>query len=133
VILIDVPFGHHISTVTEAAAWEFDESGIQLVAEDARLKLRRLRRRKDAVEVIAPGGKVEKTLTGAPVDFIWFGLVVWRGGVIARLKPQARLNLLHGLARAIRRPSQRGSHFPLSDLGSSHFQFQLNRRLNVLQ
>lgn len=53
-----------------------------MVASGVELKLRKLRRHKESVQVIAPSGKVETTLTGRPRDFIVFGRVIWRAGVL---------------------------------------------------
>jgi hypothetical protein len=46
-----------------------------------------------SISVIAPGGKVERTLTGAdaPGDFIVFGRVIWRSGML----PCASIPALH--------------------------------------
>jgi hypothetical protein len=65
-----------------ARDWELQESGIYLVADGVDLKLRKLHKRKDNVLVIDPRGKTERTLTGAPRDFILFGPIVWRAGVV---------------------------------------------------
>lgn len=88
VILVERIRGHEVSAITFASGWDFREDDIQLVADDASLKLRRLRHLKDSVQVVTSEGKVEKNLTGAPINFIWFGRVVWRSGVLlAARKP----------------------------------------------
>lgn len=84
-LLIDVMHGHHVTRPTEVGSWPIEEAGVYLVGDVAWLKLRRLRCKDGRVQVIKPDGKVERTLTGAPDDFILYGRVVWRGGVIAPL------------------------------------------------
>jgi Bacteriophage CI repressor helix-turn-helix domain len=84
-LLIDVMHGHHVTRPTPVDSWPIEESGIYLIGDVAWLKLRRLHRKDARVQVIRPDGKVERTLTGAPGDFILYGRVVWRGGVIAPL------------------------------------------------
>jgi transcriptional regulator with XRE-family HTH domain len=66
--------------------WDVDDRSIYFVADGVRLKLRRLQRRKDSLLVMASGGKTERTLTGAPDDFVLFGRVVW----VAAVLPSAR-------------------------------------------
>ena len=82
IILVERPRGHEVAGITFVSGWEFQEDDIQLVADGTSLKLRRFRRLKDSVQVITAQGKVERVLTGAPIDFIFFGRVVWRSGVL---------------------------------------------------
>lgn len=84
-LLIDVMHGHHVTRPTPVDSWPIEESGVYLVGDVAWLKLRRLHRKDARVQVLKPDGKVERTLMGAPDDFVLYGRVVWRGGVIAPL------------------------------------------------
>jgi transcriptional regulator with XRE-family HTH domain len=92
VFLFTIPHKHQVARPSAVETWDFiskdGDHEVYLVADDATLKIRRLnRRRHDSVEVQLPNGKVEQTLAGTPRDFILFGLVIWRGGVIAPLNP----------------------------------------------
>ena len=83
IFIFSVPHGHHVVEPSNVEHWDFiEESGIYLVAIGVELKLRKLRRHKDSVQVITQAGKVETTLTGRPRDFILFGRVIWRAGVL---------------------------------------------------
>lgn len=83
IFIFSVPHGHLVVEPSNVEHWDFiEEGGIYLVAVGVELKLRKLRRHKESVHVIAPSGKVEATLTGSPRDFIVFGRVIWRAGVL---------------------------------------------------
>jgi transcriptional regulator with XRE-family HTH domain len=83
IFLFTVPHGHEVVEPSNVQTWDFiEESGIYLVATGVELKLRKLRRQKESVQVISPSGKIEAILSGTPRDFIVFGLVIWRSGAI---------------------------------------------------
>jgi transcriptional regulator with XRE-family HTH domain len=86
IFIFSVPHGHEVVTPSNVEHWDFiEEGGVYLVAIGVELKLRKLRRNKGSVQVIAPSGKVEATLTGRPRDFILFGRIIWRAGVLRGL------------------------------------------------
>lgn len=86
ILIVSVPHGHDVVRPSMVETWDFiDEAGIYLVADGRPLKLRKLRRHKESLQVVDDQGRIERTLTGAPRDFILFGRVIWRGGVIAHL------------------------------------------------
>ncbi len=83
IFIFSVPHGHQVVKPSNVEHWDFiEEAGIYLVASGVELKLRKLRRHKESVQVVAPSGKVEMTLTGRPRDSIVFGRVIWRAGVL---------------------------------------------------
>ncbi len=85
IFIFSVPHGHEVALPSNVERWEFleeKEEGIYLVASGVELKLRKLRRQKESVQVLTADGKVEMRLTGKPRDFIVFGRVIWRAGVI---------------------------------------------------
>ncbi|MGH8337924.1 MAG: helix-turn-helix domain-containing protein, partial [Gammaproteobacteria bacterium] len=83
IMLIAQQAGHMINRPSPVDAWDFiKEDRVYLVADGDQLKLRQLRYRADSVAVITHDRKVERTLTGAPRDFILFGHIAWRSGVL---------------------------------------------------
>jgi transcriptional regulator with XRE-family HTH domain len=83
IFLFTIPYGHKVVEPSNIESWDFvEEGGIYLVAGGVELKLRKLRRQKEVIQVIGPNGKVETTLTGRPRDFILLGRVIWRSGLI---------------------------------------------------
>jgi len=82
VLLFDHPVWHEPLVPSMAREWELQESAIYLVADGVNLKLRKLQNRKDTVLVIDSRGKTERVLTAAPRDFILFGPIVWRAGIL---------------------------------------------------
>jgi hypothetical protein len=87
VFLFSVPHGHQVVQPSDVESWTFiNEQSIYLAAIGAELKLRKLRRQKESIQVIAETGKAEMALTGRPRDFVLFGPVVWRAGSLPLTK-----------------------------------------------
>jgi hypothetical protein len=82
-LLIGIPRDHEIEHPTMIEAWPIRQDAVYLVADGAQLKLRKLRRNKDeTLSVVTADGTVESKLAGAPRNFILYGRVVWRSGVL---------------------------------------------------
>ncbi|MGH7915387.1 MAG: hypothetical protein ACREPW_12180 [Candidatus Binataceae bacterium] len=82
-IMYEQPPWHNPIRPSLVEGWELSKDLIYLVADGIALKLRKLHPQKGgSVLMIAPGGKNERTLTGAPRDFILFGSVIWRSGAV---------------------------------------------------
>jgi hypothetical protein len=81
VFMFSVPHGFNVARPSDVRSWIFlKEERTYLVAMGTELRLRKLHRHKDAVDVIGENGKQETTLSGRPHDFILFGPIVWRAG-----------------------------------------------------
>lgn len=87
-IIFEQPTWHNPIRPSLVEAWELRKDLIYLVADGVALKLRRLHSQSGgSVLVVAPGEKRERTLKGAPRDFILFGPVVWRSGALSPIRP----------------------------------------------
>lgn len=91
VFVFSKPHRYSIAEPSRVETWDFVSVGdqdIYLVGENSKLKLRKLRRtKKDSVQVLDAQGAVESALTGTPVDFMVFGRVIWRGGIVKPSQP----------------------------------------------
>ncbi|MGH9342975.1 MAG: helix-turn-helix domain-containing protein [Terriglobia bacterium] len=83
VFIFERPIWHSPIRQSFVDAWELRDDLIYLVADGINLRLRKLQKHKGSVNVIDSNGRIERTLRGSPPDVVLFGVVVWRGGIIA--------------------------------------------------
>jgi hypothetical protein len=85
VLIYEQPRGHNPWIPSFVDTWDLQDDAIHLIGDGVALRLRRMHKLKGTITIIDPNGKVERELAGSPRDFIWFGPIVWRGGVLKPL------------------------------------------------